>query len=82
MFYSMSLVIFSIIIVMTLIFNRDTKISHDIHPALAFVLIWGAIIWLSMVEGGQGAIVALPPVDRALYKESHPITAMICERAL
>jgi silicon transporter len=81
MFYSMSLVIFSIIIVMTLIFNRDTKISHDIHPALAFVLIWGAIIWLSMVEGGQGAIVALPPVDRALYKESHLITAMICERA-
>merc|ERR1719437_229353 len=30
-----------------------------------------------MVEGGQCSLVGLPPVDRELYRESHPITYMI-----
>jgi silicon transporter len=72
--YATGLLIFSIVIVMALIFNEETNLSADAHPAAAFVLIWGALIWLGMIEGGQGALVGLPPVDKDLYKESHPIT--------
>jgi silicon transporter len=59
---------------MGLIFTEQTKLSSDVHPALAFVCIWGGILWLSMIEGGQGSLVGLAPVDRELYKDSHPIT--------
>jgi silicon transporter len=72
--YSVCLLIFSTTVIMGLIFTRQTRISADVHPALAFCLIWGAIIWLSMVEGGQASYVGLPPVDRELYKESHPLS--------
>lgn len=80
-FYSICLVIFSTVIVMALIFSENTKVSSDVHPAFAFVLIWVALLWLSMVEGGQASLVGLPPIDRDLYKESHPITHQICEIA-
>ena len=79
--YSVALLLFSIVIVMALIFSENTKVASDVHPAFAFVLIWVALIWLSMVEGGQASLVGLPPIDRDLYKESHPITHQICEIA-
>jgi len=59
---------------MGLIATKQTNISSTVHPALAFVMIWGGIIWLSMVEGGQGSLVGLAPVDPELYKTSHPVT--------
>merc|ERR1719183_2018936 len=34
---------------------------------------WLAIIWLSMVEGGQASMVGLAPVNKELYKDSHPL---------
>ena len=71
--YSTCLLIFSTVIIMGLIFNSSTKLSSDVHPALAFVAIWGGVLWLSMVEGGQGSLVGLAPVQRNLYKDSHPI---------
>eukprot|EP00934_Nitzschia_sp_Nitz4_P007176 Nitzschia sp. Nitz4//scaffold230_size58257//26246//27726//NITZ4_006481-RA/size58257-augustus-gene-0.3-mRNA-1//1//CDS//3329543250//7166//frame0 len=37
-----------------------------------------SILLLPMVEGGQCSMVGLPPVNRELYKESHPITYKIC----
>jgi len=70
--YSTCLLIFSTTIIMGLIFTRQTRLSNEIHPAVAFVVIWAAVIWLSMVEGGQASFVGLTPVDRDLYKESHP----------
>jgi len=76
--YSIVLLIFSIVVVSALIFDRQTSLSQDVHPALAFICIWIALIWLSMVEGGQASMVALPPVDRDLYKDSHPIACAIC----
>lgn len=79
--YSMALVGFSIAIIMNLIFQGQTKISSDVHPVLAFFVVWMAIIWLNMIEGGQGALVGLPPVNRELYKESHPITLICTEMA-
>lgn len=72
--YSTALVAFSIVIIMSLIFNRDTKLSRDAHPVVACIVICFSVIWLAMVEGGQGALVGLPPVDKTLYMESHPIT--------
>ncbi|KAL7559842.1 hypothetical protein ACA910_015379 [Epithemia clementina (nom. ined.)] len=77
--YSVALLIFSVIIVMALIFDEQTKLSRDVHPALAFVLIWVALLWLCLVEGGQASMVGLPPIDRELYRESHPVTFRICE---
>jgi len=52
-----------------------------VHPALAIVLMWICILWLGMVEGSQGSLVGLPPVARELYKDSHPTTYQITEKA-
>lgn len=70
--FSVSLLIFSLTSILGLIFTYQTKIAEDIHPALAFVTLWGASIWLTMIEGSQASIVGLAPVNRELYKDSHP----------
>jgi silicon transporter len=77
--YSIALLIFSLITIHALIFDEQTALSSDVHPVLALVAFWGGLIWLSMVEGGQASMVGLPPIDRSLYKESHPISHAICE---
>ena len=77
---SVGVLIFSIVIVSALIFDEQTSLSQKVHPALAFVVMWGALIWLSMVEGSQASMVGLPPVDRELFKETHPIAYKICAR--
>jgi hypothetical protein len=46
--HSTALLFFLIVIVMALIFNQETKLSQDEHPALAFVAIWFSVFWLSM----------------------------------
>jgi len=76
--YSLFLVIFSIVVVLALIGTGNTQLARDIHPAAAGIIMWSLIIWMSMVEGGQCSLVGLPPVDRELYRESHPITYKIC----
>ena len=78
MAYSVALVIFSIVIVTALMFERKTSISQQASPIVAFVVMWVGILWMSMVEGGQCSMVGLPPIDRELYKDSHPITYSIC----
>jgi len=77
--YSIAALIFSIVIIFALIIEEQTSLSQDIHPAVAFICLCAALLWLTMVEGGQASMVGLPPVDRALYKESHPISYAICE---
>jgi silicon transporter len=72
--YSMGLLIFSVVIVMSLVFSEKTKISADVSPVLAFFIIWCLLLWLAMMEGGQGDLVGLQAVDKELYKDSHPIT--------
>jgi len=67
----MILLVFSIVIVAGLIFSRQTSLSQDVHPALAFIVLVLAITWLTMVEGGQGSLVGLAPVDRRLYEHTH-----------
>jgi len=75
--FSLFLVIFSIVVVLALIATGNTQLSRDIHPVAAGVILWALIIWMSMVEGGQCSMVGLPPIDRELYRESHPITYKI-----
>mmetsp|Transcript_15683 Transcript_15683/g.35981 ORF Transcript_15683/g.35981 Transcript_15683/m.35981 type:complete len:562 (-) Transcript_15683:140-1825(-) len=74
---SLFLVTFSIIVVLALIATGNTQLARDVHPIAAGVILWALIIWMSMVEGGQCSMVGLPPVDRELYRESHPITYKI-----
>jgi silicon transporter len=74
---SLTILIFSITIVLALIFTGNTQFARDIHPIFAAVLLWVLIIWMSMIEGGQCSLVGLPPINRELYRESHPITYKI-----
>lgn len=80
--YSVVVLIFSLVVISGLIVEEDTNLSRDIHPALAFVVIVFAIGWLGMVEGSQASLVGLPPIDRDLYKDSHPMTYKITDFAL
>jgi silicon transporter len=75
--YSTCLLIFCSIIVISIIFDRNTSIADDSHPVVAFFVLWLAIVWLAYVEGGQASLVGLPPVNSNLYKESHPTTYKI-----
>jgi len=72
--YSTLLLIFCVVIVMGLIFTSQTTLSEKAHPAAAFVALWVAVIWLTMVEGGQGSLVGLAPVHKSFYQESHKKT--------
>jgi len=72
--YSTILLLFSIVVIIGNIFKEQTRLSHQTHPSIALVLMLFAIVWLTMVEGGQGALVGLGPVDPDLYKESHKMT--------
>jgi silicon transporter len=73
--------IFSITLIMGLIFTDQTTLARDVHPGLAFCTLWISVLWLTMVEGSQGSLVGLAPVDRELFKDSHPITYKCCEVA-
>jgi len=74
---SLALLTFSIVTVLALISTGNTQLARDVHPAAAGIIMWTLIIWMTMVEGGQCSMVGLPPVDRELYRESHPITYKI-----
>lgn len=81
--YSAALFIFSLVSILGLIFTSQTKIAAEIHPALAFFTLWAASIWLTMIEGSQASIVGLAPVNRELYKDSHPKAykcSLICHK--
>lgn len=72
--YSSVLLVFSVVVVMALIFSGQTQLAESSHPAVAFVAIWLLIGWLAMMEGGQGCLVGLGPIEKELYEETHPIT--------
>ena len=71
--YSLGLLAFALIMVMTAIFTGQTSAATKGIPSVAaFFIFWFLIAWLAMMEGGQGALVGLQPVDKSLYAESHP----------
>jgi silicon transporter len=82
-FYAMLLLIFSVVSVTGLIFTNQTTLAQQTHPAIAFVVLWAAVGWLTMVEGGQGSLVGLAPVNKELFKDSHPLSykcAALCHK--
>lgn len=74
--YSTALLIFCLVLILGVVFTEQTELAHDVHPAVAFVVLALAITWLTMVEGGQGAIVGLGPVDEEFFKDTHKWTHM------
>lgn len=73
--FSFLILAFCIVMVMGCIFTRQsTAANYNIHPLGAFFLFWFLIIWLAMIEGGQGCVVGLQPVDPTKYSASHPLT--------
>ena len=70
--YSVALLIFSLVSVFAMIATRQTNLSDSVHPAVAYIVFCVAILWLTMVEGGQASLVGLAPVNKELYRDSHP----------
>ena len=79
--YSTCLLIFSVVIVMGLIGTSQTGLSSQTSPAVAYIMCWAALIWLTMVEGTQGSFVGLAPINPEMYKSSHPI-AYMCNKVM
>ena len=80
--YSFILLGFCITMVMGCIFTRQsTAKEFGIHPIGAFFLFWSLVFWLAMIEGGQGCVVGLHPVNKEKYAETHPITYMTTQLA-
>jgi hypothetical protein len=80
--YSFILLLFCVTMVMACIFtSQSTAVSYNIHPVGAFFLFWFLVGWLALIEGGQGCIVGLQPVDKAKYADSHMVSHMVTELA-
>ena len=78
-FCSMALLIFSVVLVTGLIITKQTSATAKdegmgLPPVLVFVVFWSLIGWLGMMEGGQGALVGLQPIERNCYASTHPVT--------
>eukprot|EP00339_Tiarina_fusa_P025285 CAMPEP_0116997896 /NCGR_PEP_ID=MMETSP0472-20121206/1164_1 /TAXON_ID=693140 ORGANISM="Tiarina fusus, Strain LIS" /NCGR_SAMPLE_ID=MMETSP0472 /ASSEMBLY_ACC=CAM_ASM_000603 /LENGTH=1521 /DNA_ID=CAMNT_0004696899 /DNA_START=147 /DNA_END=4712 /DNA_ORIENTATION=- len=71
--YSVALLIFCVTVVIASIFSEQTKMSEQVHPVFAFFLVAFLLVWIAMMEGGQGCLVGLQPVEKGLYKGSHPV---------
>lgn len=71
---SVGLLLFSLLVVTAAIFSKQTTVSESTHPVLAFFVLWGLVLWLAVMEGGQGCLVGLQPIDKALYANSHPLS--------
>ena len=70
--YSSILLLFSVTVVMYAIFSKQTVTSLNMF--VAALLFWICIVWLAIMEGGQGALVGLQSVEASLYAKSHPTT--------
>ena len=68
--FSFALLILSVTILMAIMASGTTKFSVSV----SIILFWCLIIWLAVLEGGQGCLVGLKPVDKSKYSQSHPIT--------
>ena len=56
------------------ILSKQTPVAINTSPMVALVLMWLLIWWLGILEGGQGCLVGLQPVDPEQYKDTHSIT--------
>jgi hypothetical protein len=54
------------------ILAKQTPVAEAACPTVALVLMWFLIFWLGILEGGQGSLVGLQPVDSTQFQDSHP----------
>jgi len=81
--YSLALLGFSLSIVMAAIVTKQTTASEmGIPIALAIPLFFFLLLWLALIEGGQGALVGLQPTDKSSYAKDHPLTLKCTKLAL
>lgn len=76
--YSLAFLTLAVVFVIAAIFQEQTTGTAEkgIHPAATFFIFWSLILWLAFMEGGQGALVGLRPIDPKKYADSHPRTLM------
>eukprot|EP00339_Tiarina_fusa_P001146 CAMPEP_0117027750 /NCGR_PEP_ID=MMETSP0472-20121206/20249_1 /TAXON_ID=693140 ORGANISM="Tiarina fusus, Strain LIS" /NCGR_SAMPLE_ID=MMETSP0472 /ASSEMBLY_ACC=CAM_ASM_000603 /LENGTH=562 /DNA_ID=CAMNT_0004735069 /DNA_START=75 /DNA_END=1763 /DNA_ORIENTATION=+ len=60
--------------IITGIFAEATPIGKSANSLVAFSTMWILILWLGVLEGGQGCLVGLQPIDKELYAKTHPMT--------
>lgn len=71
---SLSLLACCINVVTAGIFADQTPISKAAHPIIAFGVLWLLILWLGLLEGGQGSLVGLQHIQKAAYRDTHEMT--------
>ncbi|GMH82912.1 hypothetical protein TrST_g10032 [Triparma strigata] len=80
--YSIALLTFSFVIVMAAIATDQANAAeYSIPKGVAIGLFCFLLLWLSMIEGGQGALVALQETPKDQYAQSHPISLKCTELA-
>lgn len=74
--YSSALLLFCLVVVTTAIMTKQTTGTgiYGIHPGIAYPFFWFLILWLALMEGGLNCQVGLQPVNKLVYKDSHPKT--------
>ena len=76
--YSLVLLGCSVFFVIVAIFQGQTTgvTEKGVPPIATFFIFWILIVWLAIMEGGQGALVSLQQVDPNNYAESHRRTLL------
>jgi hypothetical protein len=74
-FFSLATIVFCLSLLMVIVGYRESNIG--IHGAPAIMIWWFLLFYLSCLEGVQAAVVALKPLDKEVYRKSHPHTFKI-----
>ena len=71
----LALTVLSVCVVTASIITEQTSAAeNNIAPVLAIIIFWCCLLWLAMIEGGQGCLVGLQPTPKVQYALSHPIS--------
>mmetsp|Transcript_9446 Transcript_9446/g.26091 ORF Transcript_9446/g.26091 Transcript_9446/m.26091 type:complete len:571 (+) Transcript_9446:234-1946(+) len=73
--YTISLILLTLCVAVILagIAATQTPVAQTASRLVALAAMWLLILWLGVLEGGQGSLVGLKPIDKDSYKDSHPI---------
>lgn len=81
--YSMALLVFSIALIVGCIWTQQTSGTAPdpdglgLPPLVVLTILVLLLAWLAVMEGGQGALVGLKPIEKDLYQQSHVVTSRI-----
>jgi hypothetical protein len=72
-----ALLLFCLTLLSAAVFCHQTRATGEpyrLNSVVAYCLLWVVLIWLAVIEGGLNCMVGLRPINRELYKDSHPLT--------